>query len=150
MFARMSDVSDERDPRDEPLSGDAGQAPAPPGGDSRDEPAPFGAVVLLTAAAAVGVMVLGALAPSALNLKFLLFGPIALVLFEIAVHEVWWKRWWGAVPGAVLGLAIYFEGRTALADIVGDAWAHPAAYVTAWTLFAAVFAWASRYPRTFS
>ncbi|TYB69807.1 hypothetical protein FXF51_06485 [Nonomuraea sp. PA05] len=132
----------------DPLAGDSGSSPAQPEDDPRDEPAPFAAVVLLTVAAAAGVMVLGALAPSALNLKFLLFGPIALVVFEIAVHEVWWKRWWGAIPGAVLGLAAYFEGRAALADIVGDGWAHPVAYVTAWALFAAVFAWASRYPRT--
>lgn len=137
-------------PRDESLSDDAEQAPVPPEGDPRDEPAPFEAVVLLTVAAAVGVMVLGALAPSALNLKFLLFGPIALVVFEIAVHEVWWKRWWGAIPGAVLGLAVYFEGRAALADLMGDGWAHPVAYVAAWAIFAVVFAVASRYPRTFA
>ncbi|WP_155128662.1 hypothetical protein [[Actinomadura] parvosata] len=140
-------MSDDRDPRDEPLQDGAEQ---PPDVDPRDEPAPFGAVVLLTVAAAAGVMVLGALAPSALNLKFLLFGPITLVVFEIAVHEVWWKRWWGAIPGAVLGLACYFEGREALADIIGDAWAHPIAYVTAWALFAAAFAWCSRYPRKLS
>lgn len=134
----MTDVPDEPDPRDEP---------APPDGDPRDEPAPFAPVVLLTVAAAVGVMVFAALAPSALNLRFLLFGPIALVLFEIAVHELWWRRWWGAIPGAVAGLAIYSEGRAALTDLIGDGWAHPLAYVTAWALFAVVFAWCSRYPR---
>ncbi|MBN6057166.1 hypothetical protein JYK22_34905, partial [Nonomuraea sp. RK-328] len=82
------------------------------------------------------------------GLKLLLFGPIALVAFEVVVHEVWWQRWWGAVPGAVLGLTLYSEGREALGDIVGDAWGQPIAYVAAWALFAVVFALASRYPRT--
>ncbi|WP_157548644.1 hypothetical protein [Nonomuraea candida] len=128
---------------------DARDEPAPPESDPRDEPAPFGTVVALTAASAVAVMVLAALLSHPPNLKFLLFGPIVLVVFEVAVHEVWWKRWWGAIPGAVIGLAAYFEGRAALADIVGDGWAHPLAYVTAWALFAVVFAWCSRYPRRF-
>ncbi|WP_431930893.1 hypothetical protein [Nonomuraea jabiensis] len=116
--------------------------------DPRNEPAPFGAVVLLTAASAVAVMGLSALLSQPPGLKFLLFGPIALVVFEVVVHEVWWQRWWGAIPGAVAGLALYFEGRDALSDLVGDAWAHPVVYVAAWTLFAAVFALCSRYPRT--
>ncbi|MEV0202330.1 hypothetical protein [Nonomuraea sp. NPDC050691] len=118
--------------------------------DPRDEPAPFGAVVLLTVASAVAVMVLTSLLDEPPGLKLLLFGPIALVVFEVMVHEVWWQRWWGAVPGAVLGLTLYSEGREALGGIVGDAWAHPIAYVAAWALFAAVFALASRYPRTLS
>lgn len=116
--------------------------------DPRNEPAPFGAVVLLTAASAVAVMALSALLSQPPGLKWLLFGPIALVVFEVVVHEVWWQRWWGAIPGAVAGLALYFEGRAALSDLVGDAWAHPVAYVAAWTLFAVVFALCSRYPRT--
>ncbi|MDX3104610.1 hypothetical protein [Nonomuraea angiospora] len=116
--------------------------------DPRNEPAPFGAVVLLTAASAVAVMALSALLSQPPGLKWLLFGPIALVVFEVVVHEVWWQRWWGAIPGAVAGLAFYFEGRAALSDLVGDAWAHPVAYVAAWTLFAVVFALCSRYPRT--
>ncbi|MEU6788609.1 hypothetical protein ABZ912_56295 [Nonomuraea angiospora] len=116
--------------------------------DPRNEPAPFGAVVLLTAASAVAIMGLSVLLSQPPGLKFLLFGPIALVVFEVAVHEVWWQRWWGAIPGAVAGLALYFEGRDALGDLVGDAWAHPVAYVAAWTLFAVVFALCSRYPRT--
>ncbi|MEV0623071.1 hypothetical protein AB0I81_57815 [Nonomuraea sp. NPDC050404] len=123
-------------------------APSPPEDDPRNEPAPFGTLVLLTAASAGAVMALTGLLADPPSLKFLLFGPIALVAFEVAVHEVWWQRWWGAIPGAVAGLAVYFEGRVALADIMGDGWAHPIAYVTAWTLFAAVFAWCSRYPRS--
>ncbi|MDR8407341.1 hypothetical protein MTP10_01125 [Nonomuraea sp. 3-1Str] len=118
--------------------------------DPRDEPAPFGAVVLLTVASAVAVMAVTSLLDEPPSLKFLLLGPIALVVFEVMVHEVWWQRWWGAVPGAVLGLTLYFEGREALGDVVGDSWAHPLAYVTAWALFAVVFALASRYPRTLS
>ncbi|NUW45979.1 hypothetical protein [Nonomuraea rhodomycinica] len=118
--------------------------------DPRDEPAPFGAVVLLTVASAVAVMVVTSLLDQPPGLKFLLLGPIALVVFEVMVHEVWWQRWWGAVPGAVLGLTLYFEGREALGDVVGDSWAHPIAYVAAWALFAVVFAVASRYPRTLS
>ncbi|MET7338687.1 hypothetical protein [Nonomuraea sp. NPDC005650] len=116
--------------------------------DPRNEPAPFGAVVLLTVASAVAVMGLGALLSEPPALKFLLFGPIALVVFEVMVHEVWWQRWWGAIPGAVAGLALYFEGRVTLADLIGDTWAHPVAYVAAWALFAVVFAVCSRYPRT--
>ncbi|MFI6743738.1 hypothetical protein ACIBI9_63665 [Nonomuraea sp. NPDC050451] len=116
--------------------------------DPRNEPAPFGAVVLLTAASAVAVMGLSAFLSQPPALKILLFGPIALVAFEVVVHEVWWQRWWGAIPGAVAGLALYFEGRAALSDLVGDTWAHPVAYVAAWTLFAVVFALCSRYPRT--
>ncbi|MEQ4725298.1 hypothetical protein [Nonomuraea sp. B19D2] len=125
-----------------------GEPPTRPEEDPRNEPAPFGAVVLLTAASAVAVMGLAAFLSHPPGLKFLLLGPIALVVFEVAVHEVWWKRWWGAIPGAVAGLALYFEGRTTLADLVGDTWAHPVAYVAAWTLFAVVFALCSRYPRT--
>ncbi|MBB5776676.1 hypothetical protein [Nonomuraea jabiensis] len=116
--------------------------------DPRNEPAPFGTLVLLTAASAVAVMGLSALLSQPPGLKWLLFGPIALVAFEMVVHEVWWQRWWGAIPGAVAGLALYFEGRATLSDLVGDVWAHPVAYVAAWTLFAAVFALCSRYPRT--
>ncbi|WP_146103998.1 hypothetical protein [Nonomuraea solani] len=116
--------------------------------DPRDQPAPFGAVVLLTAASAVAVMALAVTLSQPPGLKFLLFGPIALVVFEVVAYEVYWRRWWGALPGAVAGLAVYFEGRVALADVIGDTWAHPIAYVTAWTLFAAVFAVCSRYPRS--
>jgi hypothetical protein len=133
----MSDVLDDRDSRPD-------EEPAP---DPRDEPAPFGTVVLLTAASAVGVMLLSALLSHPPSMKFLLFGPVALVVFEVVAYEVWWRRWWGALPGAVAGLVTYFEGRAALADLMGDGWAHPVAYVAAWTLFAAVFAWCSRYPR---
>ncbi|MFC7590453.1 hypothetical protein ACFQYP_47210 [Nonomuraea antimicrobica] len=118
--------------------------------DPRDEPAPFGTVVLLTSLSAVAVMVLSALLAHPPGAKFLLFGPIALVVFEVITHELWWQRWWGAVPGALAGLAVYFEGRQALADVIGDTWAHPIAYVTAWALFAVVFALCSRYPRTLS
>ncbi|GAA3246216.1 hypothetical protein [Nonomuraea helvata] len=125
-----------------------GEPPTRPEEDPRNEPAPFGAVVLLTAASAVAVMGLAALLSHPPGLKFLLLGPIALVVFEVVVHEVWWQRWWGAIPGAAAGLALYFEGRAALADIVGEPWAHPVAYVAAWTLFAVVFALCSRYPRT--
>ncbi|MEV0386222.1 hypothetical protein [Nonomuraea sp. NPDC050643] len=140
-------MPDDRDPIDEPVPG-AEPEPVPPTGDPRAEPAPFGLVVLLTVGSAVAVMVLAALLSHPPGLTFLLFGPIALVVFEVVAYDVWWRRWWGAVPGAVAGLAVYFEGRTALADVVGDTWAHPVAYVTAWTLFAVVFALCSRYPRT--
>ncbi|GAA2394492.1 hypothetical protein [Nonomuraea africana] len=104
--------------------------------DPREEPAPFGTVVLLTALSAVAVMALDYVLPQQLNTKMLLFGPIALVAFEVVVHEVWWRRWWGAIPGAAAGLAVYFEGR----QMVGE----PVAYVAAWTLFAVIFCLASR------
>lgn len=104
--------------------------------DPREEPAPFGAVVLLTTLSAVAVMALDHFLPQQLNTKMLLFGPIALVAFEVVVHEVWWRRWWGAIPGAVVGLVVYFEGR----QMVGE----PVAYVAAWALFAVIFCLASR------
>ncbi|WP_176993903.1 hypothetical protein [Nonomuraea jiangxiensis] len=122
--------------------------PAGPEDDPRNEPAPFGLVVLLTAASAVVVMALEVFLSDPPGLRFLLFGPVALVAFEVITHEVWWQRWWGAIPGAVAGLGLYFEGRAALSDLIGAAWAHPVAYVAAWTLFAVVFAVCSRYPRT--
>lgn len=126
--------------------GPDGEAPA--GGDPRDEPAPFGAMVLLTTGSAVAIMAAVSLLSWPENLKLLLLGPITLVVWEVITYEVWWRRWWGAVPGAVAGLAMYGEGRQALADVIGDAWAHPVAYVTAWALFAVIFAAASRWPRT--
>ncbi|MER6943694.1 hypothetical protein ABT294_06675 [Nonomuraea sp. NPDC000554] len=116
--------------------------------DPRDEPAPFGAVVFLTAASAVAIIAFASLLSDPPGLKLLLLGPVALVVFEVVTNEVWWKRWWGAIPGAVAGLAVYFEGRDMLTDVMTDTWAHPIAYVAAWTLFAVVFALASRYPRT--
>ncbi|WP_165959680.1 hypothetical protein [Nonomuraea longispora] len=125
-------------------------ADEPPDVDPRDEPAPFGALVLLTAGTAVAVMVIAALMSDPPGTRFVLGGPIAVVIYGVVSNEVWWPRWWGAIPGAIGGLACYFEGRTALADLLGDAWAHPVAYVAAWTLFAAVFALCSRFPRTFS
>ncbi|TDD11030.1 hypothetical protein E1292_06580 [Nonomuraea deserti] len=146
-------MADDNDPRDEPVPAGAPQpegAPSPPGNDPRDEPAPFGAVVLLTAGSAVAVMVISALMSDPPGMRFHLGGPIALVVFEVVTNEVWWQRWWGAIPGAIGGLACYFEGRAALADLVGDTWGHPIAYVAAWTLFAVVFALCSRYPRTVS
>ncbi|NRQ37328.1 hypothetical protein HII36_36655 [Nonomuraea sp. NN258] len=122
--------------------------PAPDAADDpRHEPAPFATTVLLTGGSAVAVMGIAALLSHPPGLKFLLFGPIALVAFEVITAEVWWKRWWGALPGAAISLACYFEGRQALADALGDTWAHPVAYVLAWTLFATVFALCSRYPR---
>ncbi|MFB4280914.1 MULTISPECIES: hypothetical protein [unclassified Nonomuraea] len=138
-------MPDDREPRDDPAPGVPDSSPVE---DPRNEPAPFAAVVLLTGGSAVAVMVLAALLSHPPGLKFLLLGPVALVVFEVVAYEVWWQRWWGAVPGAVAGLAIYFEGRQALADLMGDTWAHPVAYVTAWTLFAVVFALCSRYPRS--
>ncbi|MFC4012768.1 hypothetical protein ACFOY2_36430 [Nonomuraea purpurea] len=158
----MPDESDPRDdrtpaPGEEPF-GPRGDGPPAPGGaqdglaaddDPRNEPAPFGTIVLLTVASAAAVMVLAALMSDPPGLKFLLFGPIAFVVFEVVGNEVWWKRWWGAIPGAVVGLAMYVEGRTALADVIGDTWAYPVAYVTAWALFAVIFALCSRYPRSF-
>ncbi|MEU6716046.1 hypothetical protein ABZ897_31660 [Nonomuraea sp. NPDC046802] len=149
-------MPDETDPRDGPAPRDA-QPPAPGGAqeavaaddDPRNQPAPLGAVLLLTTASAAVIMVLAAMASHPPSLKYLLFGPIVLVVYEVVTEEVWWKRWWGAIPGAVVGLAMYVEGRTALADIIGDTWAYPVAYVTAWALFAVIFALCSRYPRSF-
>ncbi|MGW4475990.1 hypothetical protein [Nonomuraea sp. NPDC004354] len=106
--------------------------------DPRDEPAPFGTIVLLTTLSAVAVAALQYFVAERLNLKLLLVGPIALVAFEVVVHEVWWRRWWGAVPGALAGLVLYFEGRQMVAE--------PVAYVAAWALFAVVFCLASRIP----
>ncbi|MGV9301989.1 hypothetical protein ACWDLG_01330 [Nonomuraea sp. NPDC003727] len=106
--------------------------------DPRDEPAPFGTIVLLTTLSAVAVAALQYFVAERLNLKLLLVGPIALVAFEVVVHEVWWRRWWGAVPGALAGLVLYFEGRQMVAE--------PLAYVAAWALFAVVFCLASRIP----
>jgi hypothetical protein len=119
--------------------------------DSRDESAPFYETVALTALAAAAVMaIIAVLGGSGEDryVKLMLLGPFSLIFFEFVVHEVWWKRWWGFLPGAVAGLIIYFEGRTALADVIGSVWAQPIAYVIAWTSFAAVFALASRLPRT--
>lgn len=143
----MAAVADDLDatPDDDPQ---AAHDPLPAPGDPRDEPAPLGLVVLLTGGSAAAVMGLTAVLSDPPGLKLLLLGPIALVVWEVIAFEVWWRRWWGAIPGAVAGLLVYVEGRQALADVVGDAWAHPVAYVTAWTLFAAVFALCSRYPRT--
>ncbi|PZG14292.1 hypothetical protein [Nonomuraea aridisoli] len=135
-------------PDDDPHARGGGDPEPAPADDPRNEPAPFGTVVVLTAGSAVAVMGLTALLSDPPGMKFLLFGPLALVVWEVIAFEVWWRRWWGAVPGAVAGLLVYFEGRQALGDVIGDAWAHPVAYVTAWTLFAVVFALCSRYPRT--
>lgn len=121
--------------------------PPEPRDDPRDEPAPFAATVLLTVVSAAAVAVAGLVFPE-VNPKLQLLGPAGLMAFEIMVEEVWWRRWWGAIPGAVIGLIAYFEGRAMLADLGAGAWAHPVAFVTAWTLFAVVFALASRYPRT--
>ncbi|WP_156325681.1 hypothetical protein [Nonomuraea sp. SBT364] len=116
--------------------------------DPRDEPAPLGLMVLLTGGSALAIIVLVTFFSGSTSLRPLLLGPIMLVGYEVLVHEVWWKRWWGAVPGAIAGLVTYFEGRAMLADLIGDTWAHPLAFVTAWVLFAVVFCLASRYPRT--
>jgi hypothetical protein len=119
--------------------------------DSRDESAPFYETVALTALAAAAVMaVIAILGGSGEDkyVKLMLLGPFGLIFFEFVVHEVWWKRWWGFLPGAVAGLIIYFEGRAALTGVIGSAWAQSIAYVVAWTSFAAVFAIASRRPRT--
>ncbi|MBB6350076.1 hypothetical protein ACWGH8_25795 [Nonomuraea muscovyensis] len=139
----MPDLHDDA-PRDDGHPG----GEAVPAADPRDEPAPFGAVVLLTTGSAVAIMAAVSLLSWPANLKLLLLGPITLVVWEVVTHEVWWRRWWGAVPGAVAGLTMYVEGRQALADVIGDAWAHPVAYVTGWALFAVIFAVASRWPRT--
>ncbi|MEU7899312.1 hypothetical protein AB0B45_41470 [Nonomuraea sp. NPDC049152] len=104
--------------------------------DPRDEPAPFGPIVLLTTLSAVALAVLQYVVAERLNLKMLLLGPIALVVLEVVVHEVWWRRWWGAVPGALVGLAVYFEGR----EMVWE----PVAYVAGWALFAVIFCLAGR------
>ncbi|MEU4572247.1 hypothetical protein ACBI99_14665 [Nonomuraea sp. ATR24] len=122
--------------------------PVPPQTDPRDEPAPLGLMVLLTGGSAVVIILAVTFLSGSAGLRPLLLGPIMLVGYEVLVHEVWWKRWWGAVPGAIAGLVTYFEGRAMLADLIGDAWAHPLAFVTAWVLFAVVFCLASRYPRT--
>jgi len=117
--------------------------------DPRDDPAPFAATVILTALAAALVIAITRLLPEdGAYGKFLLLGPFGLVFFEIISNEVWWRRWWGLIPGTIVGLIVYFEGRAALADVLGDAWAEPVAYVTAWTALAAVFAYASHWPRT--
>lgn len=142
--AHDGDPLHDGDPGREAVPG--GDAPA--GGDPRDEPAPFGALVLLTTGSAVAIMAAVSLLSWPENLKLLLLGPITLVAWEVITYEVWWRRWWGAVPGALAGLAMYVEGRQALADVIGDAWARPVAYVTAWALFAVIFAVASRWPRT--
>lgn len=105
-------------------------------------------MVLLTTGSALAVVALAGLLGGEPTLKWLLLGPVGLVAFEVLGHEVWWRRWWGAIPGALAGLTVYVEGRQALADLIGDAWAHPVAYVTAWALFAVIFALASRWPRT--
>jgi hypothetical protein len=120
------------------------------GTDPRDEPAPLGETVALTTVAAAGVMLFDAFAhlpEDVVPWKLLLFGPFGLVFFAVISHEVWWRRWWGVVPGALAGLAVYFEGGAALTDIVGESLAHPLVYVTAWSLFAAIFAVCSRLPR---
>lgn len=116
--------------------------------DPRDEPAPFGTVVLLTAVSAVAITVIAHVLPDPPGMKLMLLGPVALVAFEVVVHEVWWKRWWGAVPAALAALVAYFEGRDMMSDVLPETWAEPVAYVAAWTLFAALFALASRLPRT--
>jgi len=119
--------------------------------DPRDEPAPFAETVILTAGAAVLVVAMLHFfgAPEGVGYgRLVLLGPFGLVLFEVLSHEVWWKRWWGVLPGALVGLIVYSEGRPMAADLIGDEWAQPVAYVLAWTAVAAVFAYASRWPRT--
>lgn len=119
--------------------------------DPRDQPAEFGSTVGLTVGAAVLITAVIAFfgtpgGPG--GVKWMLLGPIGLVLLEVIVHDVWWRRWWGALPGAVAGLVIYFEGRATISDILGESWAGHVAYVLAWAAFAAIFAYASRWPRT--
>ena len=119
--------------------------------DPRDVPAPFAETVLLTAGAAVLVVAMPHFfgAPEGVGYgRLVLLGPFGLVLFEMLSQEVWWRRWWGVLPGALAGLVVYFEGRPMAADLIGDEWAQPAARVAAWTAVAAVFAYASRWPRT--
>lgn len=107
--------------------------------DPRDEPAPM-AFVALTVASAAALAVVGQFIEHPLGLKLLLLGPIALVAYEVLVHELWWRRWWGALPGAIAGLVGYYEAL---------AWSEPIAYVLAWALFSLAFALASRvvFPR---
>lgn len=103
------------------------------------------AFVVLTVLSALALAVLAQFLSHSIGIKLLLVGPLALVAYEVLVHELWWRRWWGAVPGAVVGVAAYFEGRQALEDLMGARWAEPVAYVAAWALFAATFALCSRY-----
>ncbi|MFI6390188.1 hypothetical protein ACIBHY_09485 [Nonomuraea sp. NPDC050547] len=112
--------------------------------DPRDQPAPFGTIVVLTTLSAIVVMAIERLLATPVSMKWLLVGPMALVVYEVVIHDVWWRRWWGAVPGALAGLAIYFEGREMVTVVVGPSWAHDVAYVVAWSAFAAIFAAASR------
>jgi hypothetical protein len=121
---------------------------APPPVDPRDEPAPLGLLLLLIGGSAAVVIAIATFFATSTSVRPLLLGPILLVAFQVVAHEVWWRRWWGALPGAVVGLVTYFEGRAMLADVIGDTWAHPLAYVAAWCLFAVIFALASRFPRT--
>ncbi|GII93459.1 hypothetical protein [Sinosporangium siamense] len=119
--------------------------------DPRDEPAEFGLTVGLVTAGAVIVAAITMFfgSPEAPGgVKWLLLGPIALMAGEVLVHELWWRRWWGLLPGAAVGLLVYFEGRHVAADILGVDWGHAAAYVLAWVLFAVVFVYASRWPQT--
>ncbi|MFI6907870.1 hypothetical protein ACIBKY_41860 [Nonomuraea sp. NPDC050394] len=112
--------------------------------DPRDRPAPFGVIVGLTTLSAIAVMVVTHLLATPVSMKWLLVGPIALVVYEVVIHELWWRRWWGAIPGALAGLVIYFEGREMVTGFVGPSWAGAVAYVAAWSAFAAIFALASR------
>ncbi|GIH91109.1 hypothetical protein ACFFMN_08950 [Planobispora siamensis] len=119
--------------------------------DPRDDPAPLGETVGLLVLSAIAIMLFAWLVGETdgegpAPLKLLLFGPLGLVFFEVMTNEVWWRRWWGAIPGAIAGLALYFEGRATLEDIIGASWATPVAYVLAWACFGTVFALASRVP----
>ncbi|MFI6512772.1 hypothetical protein ACIBCT_34655 [Streptosporangium sp. NPDC050855] len=119
--------------------------------DPRDDHAPLLETVGLLTVSAVAITLLTRLlgaqdGDGAGSLRLLLLGPVALVFFEVMVHEIWWRRWWGALPGAVVGLAVYFEGRTALEDVIGASWAASLAYVLAWAGFGVIFALASRVP----
>ncbi|WP_214408850.1 hypothetical protein [Sphaerisporangium fuscum] len=116
--------------------------------DPRDEPAPLLPSVGMLAGSAALIMLMTWLfgEPEGSSVKWLLFGPVLLLFYEVAVNEVWWRRWWGAIPGAVIGLVVHFEGRPTLSDLIGPTWAGPVAYVLAWAAFGLVFALASRVP----
>jgi hypothetical protein len=116
--------------------------------DPRDDPAPLALSVGLLVVSAAVIMFITWLfgLPHYGSAKWLLFGPVGFLFFTVIVEEVWWRRWWGAVPGAVVGLVIYFEGLTTLEDLIGAAWAGPVAYVLAWGAFGLIFALASRAP----
>lgn len=103
------------------------------------------AFVALTVVSALALAVLAQLLVNPIGVKLLLVGPIVLVAYEVVIHELWWRRWWGAIPGAIVGLTTYFEGRDALEGLLGDRWAEPVAYVAAWALFAGIFTLCSRY-----